>query len=406
MPQFRYEAVNENGHPRKGVLEADSVSAANMQLTGRGYIPLKVAVKRGTTASSGGKSFSGLLTPVKIRDLILFTQQFRTMIRAGLPMLDCLKNLEAQTENARLKNIISVMMRDIREGSDLYDAFNRHSQVFSALYCSMIRAGEASGSLPVVLERLIYIIEHEHKIKSDIKAALRYPMIVTIALGAAFLVLLTFVVPKFVTIFTQAGLDLPLPTRLCLILYQLLADYWPVIIGGVTAVIVSLMLYVKTPPGRYTRDRLVMHIPLLGPLFVKAAMSRFAAIFSILQHSGVSVIQAMDILSGTIGNAAISREFNRIKDKLEEGRGIAEPLRSARYFTPMVISMVAIGEDTGNLDELLKEVSDHYDTEVEYAVKQLSDAIAPILTVGLAAVVGFFALAIFLPMWDLTKMVK
>jgi type IV pilus assembly protein PilC len=179
-----------------------------------------------------------------------------------------------------------------------------------------------------------------------------------------------------------------------------------VIIGGVTAVIVSLMLYVKTPPGRYTRDRLVMHIPLLGPLFVKAAMSRFAAIFSILQHSGVSVIQAMDILSGTIGNAAISREFNRIKDKLEEGRGIAEPLRSARYFTPMVISMVAIGEDTGNLDELLKEVSDHYDTEVEYAVKQLSDAIAPILTVGLAAVVGFFALAIFLPMWDLTKMVK
>jgi type IV pilus assembly protein PilC len=298
------------------------------------------------------------------------------------------------------------MMRDIREGSDLYDAFNRHSQVFSALYCSMIRAGEASGSLPVVLERLIYIIEHEHKIKSDIKAALRYPMIVTIALGAAFLVLLTFVVPKFVTIFTQAGLDLPLPTRLCLILYQLLADYWPVIIGGVTAVIVSLMLYVKTPPGRYTRDRLVMHIPLLGPLFVKAAMSRFAAIFSILQHSGVSVIQAMDILSGTIGNAAISREFNRIKDKLEEGRGIAEPLRSARYFTPMVISMVAIGEDTGNLDELLKEVSDHYDTEVEYAVKQLSDAIAPILTVGLAAVVGFFALAIFLPMWDLTKMVK
>ncbi|MDD4073810.1 MAG: type II secretion system F family protein, partial [Desulfobacterales bacterium] len=232
------------------------------------------------------------------------------------------------------------------------------------------------------------------------------PMIVVIALGVAFFVLLTFVIPKFVTIFIQAGLDLPLPTRICLELYRFLENYWFGIIAALAAGLAALIAYCKTDQGKYVRDGALMRIPLMGPLFIKSAMSRFSAIFSILQHSGVSVIQAMQILAGTIGNAAIAREFTRIREKLEEGRGISEPLKSARYFTPMVVSMVAIGEDTGNLDELLQEVSEHYDTEVEYAVKQLSDAIGPILIVGLAAVVGFFALAIFLPMWDLTKMVK
>jgi type IV pilus assembly protein PilC len=179
-----------------------------------------------------------------------------------------------------------------------------------------------------------------------------------------------------------------------------------VIIGAVAVAVLFLFYYLKTEQGKWVRDTFLMRLPLLGPLFIKSSVSRFASIFSILQSSGVDVLDSMDILSGTIGNAAIARELEGIKDRLAEGRGIAQPLSEAGYFTPMLINMVAIGEESGNLEDMLQDVAAHYDTEVEYSMKKLSEAIGPLLTVGLAAVVGFFALAIFLPMWDLTLMAK
>jgi type II secretory pathway component PulF len=346
------------------------------------------------------------LTPIKGPDLILFTKQLRTLLKAGVPIIKMLEVLENQTENLNLKQVIGTISQDINEGASLYDAFRKHPRAFSPLYCSMVRAGEASGALPEILDRLSYITEHEHKIKSDIKSALQYPIIVIAFLVIAFFVLLTFVIPKFVRIFTTAGIDLPLPTQICMMLYQFMSDFWYLLIGGVVALAVFINYYLRTEQGKFLFYSLVMKVPIMGPLFIKSAMSRFASIFAILQSSGITVLDAMKILYGTIGNAAISRELDEINERLEEGRGIAGPLRSAKYFPPMVINMVAIGEEAGNLDEMLNEISKHYDDELEYAMKKLSDAIGPILTVGLAAVVGFFALAIFLPMWDLTQMVK
>jgi type IV pilus assembly protein PilC len=270
----------------------------------------------------------------------------------------------------------------------------------------MIKAGEASGALPEVLERLIYIIDHEHQVKSDIKSAMTYPIIVVVFLFTAFLVLITQVIPKFASIFKNAGLTLPLPTQICIFIYEFLSNYWYLVIGSVVLIGVFLFYYLKTQQGKFVRDSLLMRLPLLGPLFVKSAVSRFASIFSILQSSGVDVLDSMDILSGTIGNTAIGSELDGIKDSLAEGRGIAGPLGQAKYFTPMLINMVAIGEESGNLENMLRDVAEHYDTEVEYTMKKISEAIGPLLTVGLAAVVGFFALAIFLPMWDLTLMAK
>ncbi|MCG8568060.1 MAG: type II secretion system F family protein [Desulfobacterales bacterium] len=352
------------------------------------------------------EKLSDALTPVKIRDIILFTKQLKTLIQAGVAILQILSIMEIQTENKRLKKIITTMADDIREGASLTQAFRRHEKVFSPLYISMIQAGEASGSLPNVLDRLIYIIDHEHKVKSDIKGAMRYPAIVTGFLGVAFFVLLTFVIPKFITIFERANIELPLPTKLCMVLYEGISIYWPAMLSSLgLIVIIGYKFFFKTDQGQYIRDRLLMRVPLIGHLIVKAAMSRFASIFAILQSSGVTVLESMDILSETIGNAAITREFVKIKELLTEGRGISNPLSQAKYFTPMVINMVAIGEESGNLDDMLREIAVHYDSEVEYATKGLAEAVGPILTVGLAAVVGFFALAIFLPMWDLTKMV-
>ena len=404
---YEYTAINENGISVTGEVDAVSVTAAKSLIADRGQIPVKVTVKKDAGASGGlWTLLHEKLTPVKPPELVIFTKQFQTMLRAGVAMTNLLQILENQTVNIKLKRVISRISNDIQEGATLYDAFRNHPDVFNKLYCSMLRAGEISGALPDVLDRLSYIIDHEYQIKSDIKSALRYPMMVSITLGISFIILLMFVIPQFVDIFKSAGLKLPLPTFICIQMYTLLNNYWKIVVGGLVIAFFIIKRYLKTENGQSIKDSFLMGLPLFGPLFVKAAMSRFASIFSILQASGVGILDAMRVLSDSIGNAAITREFDKISEQLAEGRGIAAPLRSAKYFTPMVINMVAIGEETGNLDDMLREVSRHYDAEVEYSMKGLSDAIGPLLTIGLAVMVGFFALAVFLPMWDLAKMVR
>jgi type IV pilus assembly protein PilC len=406
MPKFSYQAITETGATTKGDIDADSVESASGLLAARGLIPTQVVSARGAAPAAGATGASGLFTVVKTPELILFTKQFKTLIRSGVPMLTILQVLEDQTEHKRLKSILGRIHQDIREGASLYDAFRRHPSVFSPLYCSMLRAGESSGALPEILDRLVYVIEHEHKVKSDIKSAMTYPIIVISFLTVAFFVLLVGVIPRFVTVFKTAGLTLPLPTRICIGLYEMLTQYWYVLAAVVAIAGIALFLYNRTDRGRLMRDTLLLQLPLAGKLLQKSALSRFASIFSILQASGVDILDAMDILSGTIGNRAIARQLEGIKDRLREGRGISGPLRQTKYFTPMVVNMVAVGEESGNLDTLLRDVAGHYDAEVEYATKKLADALAPILTVSLAVVVGFFALAIFLPMWDLTLKAK
>jgi type IV pilus assembly protein PilC len=405
MANFSYQAINESGMNVKGSIEAESVEMAENLLLSKGYIPSRVAAASG--GAPGGSFLAKIkesFTKVKIGDLILFTKQFRSMMQAGVPIIRLLQVLENQTENKVIQGVVGLIGQDIRAGATLYEAMKKHPTLFSPLYLSMINAGEISGTVPDILGRLIDIIEHEAKIKSDIKSALQYPMLVLIALGIAFFVLLTFVIPKFSAIFAKTGLTLPWPTKIAMLMYQGLANYWYILIAGVIGLILVLRTYFKTAHGRYALDAFYLKLPLFGPLFQKAAMSRFASIFAILQASGVPVMQAMEVLSGTIGNTAISHEFDRVRDKIKEGQGISGPLGSAKYFTPMVVDMVAIGEESGNIEDMLRQIAIHYDDEVAYAVKRLSDNIGPVLIVGLAAVVGFFALAIYMPMWDMTKM--
>ncbi len=388
----------------KGDIEANSSDEAANAVAERGYIPYKLTEKKVKETKSG--RMLGFKPKVKLADLIIFTKQFRSLFKAGVPLIRTFQILEAQTQSRALREAISSILHNIREGTTLSVAMGNHGSIFSPLYCSMIEAGEMSGTVPETLERLIYIIEHEGKIKSDIKAALQYPIMVTIALTIAFFVLLTVVIPKFADTFSKAGFELPLPTVIAINLYRFLLSYWHLLIGGVIALIFVLRAWFRTENGQYMRDSLILQIPVLGQLFIKAAMSRFASIFGMLQSSGVPVMNAMKVLSGVIGNRAIAREFDRVREHMGEGQGIAVTLKTAKYFTPMVIDMVAIGEETGNIEEMLRAVSLHYDDEVSYAVKGLSEIIGPVLVVGLAGVVGFFALAIFLPMWDMTKMAR
>jgi type II secretory pathway component PulF len=407
MTSFSYQVLNESGKILSGSLEADTADQARQKLMALGYIPISITSGGQKGGASGWWAEMEIkFTSVGIKDLILFTKQLRTMIQAGLSILEVLRILDEQTENKKLKRICSEMDADIRQGKTLFEAFSGHPKVFSNLYRNMIRAGEQAGALPEVLERLIYLIEHEHKVKSDIKSALQYPITIVIFLAIAFFVLLNFVIPKFVDTFRSAKIPLPWPTVVAINLYEFFANYGYYLLASIIVGLFLFARFLKTTPGRLWWDNLWLRIPIFGPLFTKAAMSRFAAIFSILQASGISVLATLDILEGTIGNEAVALEFRRIKELLKEGRGLSSPLRQAKHFTPMVINMVAVGEETGNLEEMLMAVANHYDVEVEYAVKSLSEALNPILVVGLAAVVGFFALAIYMPMWDLTKMVK
>jgi type II secretory pathway component PulF len=401
MPKYIYEAINENGGTASGTLEAESVEVANFMLISRNLIPSKIKAQ----SKSGDNWIKAILGTgkVKVMDLIMFTKQFHSMLVAGIPMLRILSILEDQTESKGLKSAISKIIQDINQGLSLSDALDMHPKIFSRLYCDMIKAGEMSGNVPIVLDRLIYIIEHEARVKSDIKSAFRYPIIVLVALFAAFIVLLTFVIPQFASVFSNAGLILPWPTKFAMFLYAFLSNYWYLIIAGIVIITFIMISYFKTSNGKFVRDSFFLEMPIVGPVFKKAALSRFASIFAILQTSGVPIMQSLTILSATMGNEALTRSFDHIRERIKEGAGISAPLKSVKYFTPMIVDMIAIGEESGNIDEMMRAVAKHYDDEVEYAIKGLSDAIGPILIVGLAAIVGFFALAIFMPMWDLTK---
>lgn len=406
MPSFSYQAINEVGVTVSGVMEADSLDAARNILAAKGYIPTRVTEAKAARKESRFSLAVLKMGHVDTQSLIIFTKQFQTLLAAGVPIVRLLQVLETQTQNRALRAAVAAIEEDVKKGSTLLGAMEKHPGIFSPLYLSMINAGEVSGTVPDILGRLAVIIEHEERVRSDIKSALQYPIIVMVALAVAFIALLTFVIPKFVNIFTKAGLALPLPTKIAMVMYSVLSNYWFIVAACFILLVFGLRYYFKTKQGRYALDALVLRLPLVGPLFIKAAMSRFASIFAILQASGVPIMKTMEVITGTIGNAAIAREFERLRERIKEGQGIAAPMRTAKYFTPMVIDMVAIGEEAGSIEVMMRAVSSHYDTEVAYAVKSMSDAIGPILTIGLAAVVGFFALAIFLPMWDLTKMTR
>jgi type IV pilus assembly protein PilC len=405
MAKFNFTAITANGKTIKGVMEADSIAAAQGQIARQGQIPTQVTPLKGTSISAS-PSLANFFSRVKSAEIILFTKQLRTMLRTGIPIMKILSILEEQSQNPALKKAMNQMEQEIQEGATMTSVFQRQSHIFSKLYCGLVNAGEVSGTMPEVLERLAYILEHEFKVKRDIKSALAYPKMVIMTLFGAFFFLLTFVIPKFVTVFAKAKIELPIPTKICLLMYNGLQSYWPMMLGAIIALVVSLNIFFKTEQGAITRDFVLIRLPIVGPLFIKSAMSRFSSILAILLSSGVSVLASFEILSATIGNAAIAKEFDSLATKMSEGHGISKPLAASAFFPPMVVNMIAIGEESGSLDEMLRQVASHYDEEVEYAVAGLAEAIGPILIVVLTGVVGFFALAIFLPMWDLTKMVK
>ncbi|MFH1147612.1 MAG: type II secretion system F family protein [Pseudomonadota bacterium] len=395
MPTFDYKAVTEDGSPIKGSLEADSESTAAGELHNKGYFPLSVTRRRDLL-----KKNINIFDRVRLDDIVFFTRQLHAIVKSGVPLLTGLTALEQQVENNLMKQVIADIRKDVDHGRKFSAALSKHPKIFQEVYVSMVDMGEASGNLDEVLPRLVRSLEFDRKTRTNLKAALRYPTFVVLALCGAFLVLITKVVPKFAGIFARSKVELPLPTRMLLGLSSCIQEYYYLTIAVLFLLVASFILYIRTKRGRINFDHFKMKIPILGPIFVKIYASRFCGTIETLIRTGISIDVALDITARNVGNAYIALKIEGITDKVKKGLGLARSLQESGIFPPLVLQMVATGEESGSLDDLLMEVTEYYEREVDYTVSRLSSYIEPILTVGLAAMVLFMALAIFLPMWD------
>ncbi len=400
MPTFAYKARDERGLLVQGSIEAPTQRDAMTQLDAMGYIPVS-AKETGAKSTTSVDDFMLRFQRVKFDDLIFFTRQLRTVVRSGIPIVAGLRALAEQTTNQRLRKAIGVVAQDIDKGFSFSDALARHKGIFSEIYVSMVRSGETSGSLEEVLERLSALLEFQMKTKETIKSAMRYPTFVVSTLVGAFIILVNVVVPKFAPLFRSAKIDLPLPTQILLFINDIFQKYLGLSFVILAGLVVAFFLYKRTEAGRYTIDVIKLKTPLIGDIILKTSMSRFAFTLENLVSSGVPIMRTLDIVSRTVGNEFVAKKVLEISANIEKGKGISRPMKDAKIFPPLVIHLISTGEETGSLEDMLREISMHYDREVTYTVNRLSAYIEPLLTVGLAGMVLFLALAIFMPWWNI-----
>jgi len=403
MPNFKYKARDKYGKPLTGVITSETRELAFSYIKNSGYIPISVEQFDNPYAE---KSFFARFSRVNLEELLAFTRQLVTLQTSGLPLLTSLEALKEQSENKLLKNVIARIIIDIKGGLSFSDALAKHPNIFNELYVNMVRAGEASGKLDEILERLAILSEHQMQTQSKIKSATMYPIIVILTLIGAFVAMIVFVLPKFAELFSSFNVELPLPTRILLGINYVVQNYWYIILAMVGILVFLINRYVNTSIGRRMWDGLKLRIPIFGPLILKIIISRFARITGALIKSGIPLLQVLEMTSKTAGNVIVTESLNKVRRSVNEGKPMHEPMKEDKLFPPLVVHMVAVGENTGKLDHLLSRVSDYYDGQVDYTLKNLTTAIEPILIFCLGGMVLVMALAIFLPMWNLLQVFK
>lgn len=397
-PLYEYEAVNASGESIKGVIEVERSNMVARQLKESGYYVTSIREVQekkeiGNLFQTGKR--------VKTKDLTIFSHQFAAMIDAGISLIDALNILYEETEHPKLKEIIREIQEDIETGSSLSEAMSKHPKVFPKLYCQLIRAGETGGVLNTVLNQLAAHYDRQDEINGKVKSALYYPLTI---LGIAILVvifLMVFIVPSFVTMFSDFGADLPGPTKMLLGASDFLRSYWWLLILIISSIAALLYSYRKTPKGEFRLDKLMLDIPVIGDLMRKVILSRFASTLAILLGSGVDLLSSLSIVEEVVGNKVYSNTLVDARGQVREGVNFSRPLSDSPYFPSMVIQMLKIGEESGNLEMMLNKISIFYDREVENAVEGSISLIEPAMIVFLAVLVGFIVISIVLPMFDM-----
>ena len=408
MPAFTYKARNGAGDLIEGTLEGVSAGVVADQLRGQALTPVSIVEAQGRPEARGATGVPGAgVTLFRARvsqvDLLLFSRQMHTLLKSGVPILRALNGLQEAAINPELRRVIGEIRESLEGGRDLSQAMARHPRVFSPFYLSMVRVGEATGMLEDVFYRLFEHLEFERYMREQVKTALRYPMFVVAAMVAAIVIVNLFVLPAFAKVFAGFGAELPLMTRLLLGFSDFMVEFWPALLAVGLGAVFGFRAWVGTAAGRLAWDRLSLRIPIAGKILHKAALSRFARSFALGQRSGVPVMQALSNAAQTVDNVHVARRIEAMRESVERGESLLRAAIGAGIFTPVVLQMVAVGEESGAVDDMMEEIGDMYRQEVEYELKTLGQQIEPILIVLLGILVLILALGIFLPMWDLGK---
>lgn len=413
MPVYAYKGLNQGGGSVSGIIDADTPKGARQKLRRSGVFPteLNEEQRRGSVAASAAATFSNInlgqyFERVKPSDLALTTRQLATLVGAGLPLVDCLSALIEQVETARLKRILSHVREQVTEGGTLADALKQHPKIFNDLYISMVRAGEASGALDVVLLRLADYTENYSALRDKVQSALTYPILMAVVSSGILLFLLSYVVPKITKIFTEMKADLPAMTKILLAVSGFMQDYWWVFIAAAGFAFIAVRLSLRTPAGRLRYDRYVLSVPYFGKLLKKVALARFARTLSTLLTSGIGLLQSLDIVKNVVNNTVLSQAIEDGRNSIREGQSIAPPLKKSGLFPSMLIHMIAVGEKSGELEQMLSKAADTYDNEVDAQIVSLTSIMQPVMTLLMGGVVLFIVLAILLPIFTLNELVR
>ena len=398
MPQFQYTGKNSKGETVKGSMEADSRNEVAVTLRRQNVFPTQIV-----NEAQLGREIKLTRTKKKItvKDLSIFCNQFATIIRAGISLIECLDILRKQSENQTLKEILDQMFEDVQKGVPLSKTMDKHPKAFPKLLINMVESGELSGQLDLIMQRMADHYDKEFKLNMKIRQAMVYPVILTTVAVLVTTFLLVFVLPNFVNMFSDFDVPLPLFTKMLLNIGEFFKKYWYIVFGGFIGLIFILKRFINTAEGRLKFDDFKLHLPVIGPVNRKIATSRFSRNLSTMINSGITIIDSMELVSRVIGNVRISEGIEEALEKIKKGEGIASPLSKLKIFPPMMISMIRIGEETGNLESLLETTANFYDQEVEMAIQKLIQLINPAILFIMALVVGSIVMAIALPMFEM-----
>jgi len=408
MPVFVYEALDSQGKEVSGRIEAASSEEATRIIRGKGQIPTNIRIEKEKAEKKGApakrsKKTSFAIGKVKSKALAAFTRQLATLIDAGLPIVRSLRILEEQQKPGVLKNTLIQVAEDVEGGMTLSQALEKHPKVFDKLYVNMVRAGEAGGVLDTILERLAVFMEKSQKIKKQVVSAMIYPAAVISVAGLILVGIMTFIIPKFRDMFVDMGVPLPFLTQLLIAVSNYLKSYWYLIPGIPFSIFAVYKIITFSKAGRYAIDFLSMRMPIFGQIITKSTISRFARTFGTLLASGVPILDALSIVRQATGNAVFERALDKVHDSIREGENVAGPLAATKICDHMVVSMIDVGEETGELDKMLVKIADTYDDDVDALVGGMMSLIEPLLIVGLGGAVGFIVVALFLPLITLMQ---
>jgi len=402
MPFFAYKGRDSKGVLVQGVLEGADTNALANQLLNLNITPIDIQSRSNPTRS---KSTSINLFEEKIEtiDVMLFSRQMYTLLKAGIPIMNALNGLKASTSNQAFAKVVEEIRESLGSGREFSAALAQHPQVFSSFYINMVRVGETTGMLEAVFLRLFEHLEFERFMRDQIKSALRYPIFVVSAMGVAIVIVNLFVIPAFAKVFAGFGAELPLMTQVLLAFSNFMVAAWPYLIVGCIAAALLFRSYTAAGIGKYNWDKFKLNIPIAGKIIHKATMARFARSFALANKSGVPIVNGLKLVAQTADNDYIAQKIEQMREGVERGESILRTASNTGVFNPVVLQMIAVGEESGALDDLMQEVADMYQRDVEYEIKTLGAQIEPILIVFLGVMVLILALGIFLPIWDLGK---